>query len=222
MPVVSQTGVSYKFVKEKPKTWFELDELKKSTYMAFVISEDWSFFEHPGVDVEQVKIAISDYLEGKKLRGASTISQQVVKNLFYSHERSLERKFKELLTTFYLEKYLTKNEILEIYLNIIQFGDKLYGIGPATEFYFEKEADELKVNEAAYLAMLLPSPVRYSQSFFEQKVSEYGRSTINSILHKLSVVKVVKKSELKALQSEPLVFESQGVVDLILQQLQEL
>jgi monofunctional glycosyltransferase len=130
--------VQYDFVSEKPPRWVLLSELERSTYMAFVISEDWAFFEHKGIDWTQLKEALEDHFKkGKNLRGASTISQQVIKNLFLTHDRSLSRKVQEWVITTYMERHLSKEKILEVYLNIIEFGQGVWGIHHAAEFYFK-------------------------------------------------------------------------------------
>jgi len=154
--------VQYDFVTEKPPRWVLLSELERTIYMAFVISEDWAFFEHKGIDWNQLKLALeSHFKDGKNLRGASTISQQVVKNLFLTHDRRLSRKVQEWVITTYMEKNLSKEKILEVYLNIIEFGVGVWGIHHAADFYFKTTPDKLNVREAAFLAMLLPNPVRY-------------------------------------------------------------
>ncbi len=203
----SDGQVSYTVTRKRPKSWANISNMPRHVYYAFIVSEDWSFYNHQGVDFRQIYIAIKDHLQGEKLRGASTISQQLVKNLYTKSERSLERKIFEMLTTMYIEKRLTKNQILETYLNIIEFGEGLYGIKNASWYYFKKRPKDLLANEAAFLAMLLPNPKLYSQSFRDKKLSEYARSTVNSILKKLKVTKAIDEEDLLALSDIPLVFE---------------
>ncbi len=186
--------------------WRKLTEINEQAYMAIVISEDWRFFQHSGLDLEQVSIAIKDFILGKKMRGASTISQQLIKNLFTEGERSLARKAKEFLLTKYLENKVSKEKILETYLNNIQYGKDLYGFENASQFYFDKTSAELNVKEGAFLAMLLPSPVRYSISYKEKRLTEYADSKISSLLHKLKVAKVIDSDELLWYQELPLNF----------------
>lgn len=208
-----EKGVSYTFSSEKPKNWIALNHIKKSAYSAIVVSEDWAFYDHQGVDYNQLQIAILESLEGKRTRGASTISQQVVKNVFTNSERTLSRKIKELLGTIVLEKFLTKDKILEIYLNVIQYGEGLYGIEDASRHYFKKSASKLTTKEGAFLAMLLPSPVRYSQSFKEKELTDYARTTINTILDKMAVAKYITKKEALSLKEQKLSFEKKTVID---------
>lgn len=200
--------VIYEFVDKKPKNWISLDKIPKSSYLAIVISEDWAFFDHGGLDYEQLQIAVLESLQGKKLRGASTITQQLSKNLFTNSDRSLTRKIKELVITKILEHYLSKKKILETYLNIIEYGKDLYGIEPAAKFYFGKSARELNPKEGAYLAMLLPSPVRYSQSFYNRELTVFASDVINKILKKLVIAKVISEDYAEELIVSPIEFRS--------------
>jgi monofunctional biosynthetic peptidoglycan transglycosylase len=189
--------VRYSIVAKKPKNWVTLKEADYTAIHALVVSEDWPFYEHSGYDVEQIKKVVGESLdEGKLTRGASTISQQVVKNLFLSNERSLWRKFNELVFTIVMERELTKEKILEIYINIIEFGPEIYGIGPASMEYFHKVAKELNPREGAFLAMLLPNPKRYSQSFREKKLSEFAQKRVDEILEKMVQAGYLKREQL--------------------------
>ncbi len=206
---VSKEGVpTYTIVPKKPKGWIELKSLPKHVWGAILVSEDWAFFEHSGVDVSQVKEAIEDTLEhGKGLRGASTISQQVVKNLFLSNERSFVRKAREFAITLYMEREIEKKKILEIYLNIIEYGQGIYGLESAAKFYFKKSASELTAREAAFIAMLLPNPKAYSQSFRDGELSEYASKTVENILDKMRQAGFLTKEEREAMRGVALSFE---------------
>lgn len=133
------------------------DELK----LAVVVAEDINFFDHNGFDTFEVRQAVKARLEGKRLRGASTISQQVVKNLWLSPERSLGRKLKEAALTWRLERTLSKRRILEIYLNVAQFGPGVFGAEAASQRYFQIPAAGLNREQAARLAAGLPAPSRW-------------------------------------------------------------
>lgn len=188
--------VLYTVVSKRPGTWRSINQISNHAKNAIVVSEDWAFFQHEGVDTDQLKKAIEDHFtKDKKLRGASTISQQLVKNLFLSNERSFSRKIKEFFITKYLESRLTKDKILEIYLNIIQYGDKLYGIEPASRYYFKKGASDLNPNEAAFLAMLLPNPVKYSQSFRDKELTDFASKTVSDILVKMKQAKMISDNQ---------------------------
>lgn len=201
-------GVEYKILTKRPKGWSKLNSISKNATSAIMLSEDWDFFGHEGVDISQVKEAALDGLKGERLRGASTISQQVTKNLFFTSDRTVQRKLKELLATLYLEKKVSKDKILEVYLNVIQYGDGIYGIKSASKHYFNKSPKSLTAKEGAFLAMLLPSPVRYSQSFKEKKLTKFASGTVNNILDKMALAKVISPEKAKFLKKEPLNFES--------------
>lgn len=194
----TKKNVSYKIVSKKPANWKSLKEIDYTAAHAIVVSEDWDFYNHSGYDLGQVKEAVTDSVNGKKLRGASTISQQLVKNLFLSNERSFIRKIKELSFTMYMERSLTKEKILEIYLNIIEYGDGVYGISNASKHYFNKEAKALSAREGAFLAMLLPSPTKHAQSFKEKTLTPYASKVVDSILDKLVRAKYIKKEQLNS------------------------
>lgn len=191
--------VDYTLTDYKSDEWVDLSSLDKKFYMALVVSEDWDYFNHYGIDFRQIKDALwSHFLHGKKLRGASTITQQMVKNLFLSNERSFIRKFKEAGLSLFADAYLSKEKILEVYLNIIEYGPQLYGVVAASKHYFNAEPDVLFAKEGAFLAMLLPNPKRNSQSFRSRSLTEYGGRAIVDILHKLKTIKILSEFELEA------------------------
>ncbi len=202
-----EKGIEYKIVAKKPKGWSSLKNISKNATSAIMLSEDWDFFEHEGVDISQVREAAIDGLKGEKLRGASTISQQVTKNLFFTSDRTVQRKLKELAATLYLEKKVSKDKILEVYLNVIQYGDGIYGIKEAAKHYFKKSPKSLTAKEGAFLAMLLPSPVRYSQSFKDRKLTKFANETVNTILDKMALAKVISKEKADFLKTQELNFE---------------
>ncbi len=192
----SSTQVNYDLTDQKPKNWVSFEKIDYQALHAIVISEDWNFYKHRGFDSKQIRKAVWDFLlMGKPLRGASTITQQVIKNLFLTNERSLWRKVKEAAMAATLEKVMSKERILEIYLNIIEYGEELYGINDAARFYFSKEAKNLTPREGAFLAMLLPNPKKYSVSFRDKKLTHYAKITIDSILWKMAVTKYIDQQE---------------------------
>lgn len=181
-------SVSYEQVIKKPEAWASLKEISSGAISAIVASEDAKFMDHPGFDVEELEGALIESLEDpedKKSRGASTISQQLIKNLYLTHERSFSRKVNELMYTFILEGRVSKEKILESYLNVIEYGKNIYGIKMAANYYFNKPPSDLSAREGAFLAMLLPSPVRYSQSYRQRRLTPFAKRIINSILFKM-------------------------------------
>lgn len=144
-------------------SWVPLDSLPKSVQELALVAEDAKFFEHQGFDLEQIEYAmVANHQSGKKARGASTITQQVAKNLYLSKERELSRKAREAVITLLLENQLPKERILEIYLNIAQFDEGVFGIREASRHYLAKEPAGLTQEEAINLICLLPSPSKWN------------------------------------------------------------
>jgi monofunctional biosynthetic peptidoglycan transglycosylase len=143
--------------------WVSLGRIAPSLRNAVLIAEDSAFFQHEGLDYEQIKEAVkvnADKLEFA--RGASTITQQLAKNLYLSPSKNPLRKAEELLITFSLERHLSKRRIFEIYLNVIEWGDGIYGAEAASRAYYGKSSSELSDPEAAALAAVIINPRRYS------------------------------------------------------------
>jgi monofunctional biosynthetic peptidoglycan transglycosylase len=142
--------------------WVPLGRISLHLQRAVIAAEDASFFIHDGFDWEGIKDAAIENIEtGEMKRGGSTITQQLAKNLYLSSERSLFRKAREALITRSLERHLTKERILELYLNVAEWGRGVYGAEAAARHHFGKSAHELTADEAAWLAAILPSPQRY-------------------------------------------------------------
>jgi len=154
-------------------TWKPIDRISPHLRRAVVITEDWNFWSHDGVDWNAVEQAFDRALEkGELSRGGSTITQQLAKNLYLSPDRSLVRKLRELLITFRLEDELSKERILEIYLNIAEWGDGIFGAEAAARHYYHRSAADLTAAQAARLAVALPNP-------FERAPSERSRQLDN-------------------------------------------
>lgn len=144
------------------KDWVPLNRISPNAVRAVIALEDANFCKHTGFDWDEVKDALSDHLKGGRLRGASTISMQTAKNLFLWPGRDIARKAIEAPLTFLLEKLWTKRRILEVYLNVIEWGPGIYGIEAASRAYFKKSASRLTRREAGLLAAVLPNPRRWS------------------------------------------------------------
>ena len=126
---------------------------------AVIVAEDANFYRHEGIDVTALKNAIKYDLEQKRFaRGASTITQQTAKNLFLSRDKTITRKIEEVYLAKRLEQELTKGRIIELYLNIVELGPMVYGIGHGARYYFDKPASTLTPRECAFLAAMLPGP----------------------------------------------------------------
>ncbi|MDC1174407.1 transglycosylase domain-containing protein [Bacteriovoracaceae bacterium] len=200
--------VDYKIVGKKPKNWVTLKQMNYTAVHAIVVSEDWAFYDHSGYDSNQIADAIQEATEGGRKRGASTISQQLVKNLFFTNDKSLYRKAKEFVSSVVLERNLSKEKILETYLNVIEFAPGVYGIGNASKFYFNKHPKDLTAKEGAFLAMLLPNPKRNMESFKQKGLTEFGEKTVNAILEKMVVSGYLKKEQLDGVKADVLFRDS--------------
>lgn len=132
------------------------EEFPKDLVRTLLILEDCHFYEHKGVNAAAIKKSLPAYLSGKKRSGASTITQQLVKNLYFPFQASFIRKFIEIILSLFLEKELSKDRILELYVNVVNFDNGQYGITAASEFYFGKRPAELTLNECVFLIMMLP------------------------------------------------------------------
>jgi len=147
-------------VGELAHTWVPREEIAWNAARAVIASEDQRFAEHHGIDFESVNQALVDYRDGEGLRGASTITQQVAKNLFLWQGRSFVRKGLEAYFAVLIELCWTKERILEVYLNIVELGPGVFGVEAAAGAYFGRSAASLGVAEAALLAAVLPNPER--------------------------------------------------------------
>jgi monofunctional glycosyltransferase len=144
-------------------SWIPLDSIPKVIQEVALIAEDAKFYEHQGFDLEQIEYAVvANHQAGKKARGASTITQQVAKNLYLSKDKEMSRKLREAAITLIMENYLPKDRILETYLNIAQFDEGVFGIRAAARHWLKKEPSELTQDEAVNLVCLLPSPTKWN------------------------------------------------------------
>ncbi|MDB4968325.1 MAG: glycosyl transferase family 51 [Myxococcales bacterium] len=154
----------------KNPSWRSLDSLPPSVVRAFLVAEDGHFFAHHGFDVERIGRALAADLDAQRFdRGASTITQQVAKNLWLGGERTLGRKLEEAVLAWRLEQVLDKRRILELYLNLVELGPGVFGVQDASEKYFGKIPDELSSDEAAQLAALLPAPRRGMDAAWQKR-----------------------------------------------------
>jgi monofunctional biosynthetic peptidoglycan transglycosylase len=154
------------FDKEKEmrlkKDWVSISKISKNVPQAVIAAEDQKFMEHNGFDIEAMKKAWENNQKGKRVKGGSTITQQTAKNVFLSPSRNLIRKGLEAYFTFLMELIWSKERIMEVYLNVIEMGEGIYGIEAAAQTYFKKPASKLSRQEAALIAAVLPNPRRWS------------------------------------------------------------
>jgi len=149
---------------ELSKSWKPLDDISPNLALAVVCSEDQNFLMHYGFDFEALKKAMLNNEKHKRIRGGSTISQQTAKNVFLWNGRNYIRKGFEAYFTLLIETCWSKERIMEVYLNVIEFGDGIYGAEAASQHYFKKPAAKLSKEEAAVLACLLPNPRVYGKN----------------------------------------------------------
>jgi monofunctional biosynthetic peptidoglycan transglycosylase len=139
--------------------WTPSESIPTEMDWAVIVAEDANFYQHEGVDVKAIKQALKYDLEKRRFaRGASTITQQTAKNLFLSQKKTITRKIEEIYLARRMEHELSKGRILELYLNIVELGPMVYGIGHGAHYYFDKPASSLTPRECAFLAAMLPGP----------------------------------------------------------------
>lgn len=139
--------------------WIPLERIPAAMKWAVVVAEDAGFYQHSGFDLQALRQALEYNLKQKRLaRGASTITQQLAKNLYLSRGKTLNRKLKEVYLAYRLEQALSKDRILELYLNLIEVGPMVHGVGEGARFYFGKPASAMTPAECAFLAAMLPGP----------------------------------------------------------------
>ncbi len=173
------------------KEWVPLSEISPKLQYAVVASEDFRFYEHNGFDWVAIERALKSNERGKKMRGGSTISQQTAKNVFLWPSRSWVRKGFEAYFTVLIEWIWGKPRIMEAYLNVVEFGDGIYGVGAASEVFFKKPASKLSASEAALLAAVLPNPRR----FLVAKPSPYTRFRQTMIQRRIPIAARLSEKE---------------------------
>lgn len=145
------------------RVWVPLAKISPLLQQAVVISEDDLFYQHDGFNIPMIKEAFRVNLEKKRyVRGASTITMQLARNAFLHKRKTIVRKLRELILTRRIEAALTKKQILEMYLNIVEWGEGIYGAEAAARFYFDKPASQLTLAEASLLAAMLPNPIYFN------------------------------------------------------------
>jgi penicillin-binding protein 1A len=183
-----------------------LSALPPLVVRAVLASEDAGFYGHHGFDFGEMQEALSSAGARGRLRGASTISQQVAKNVFLSPERTLGRKMREALTTVSLEVALGKRRLLEVYLNLVEWGPGVYGIGAAAHHWFGKDVRDLDPKEAAFLASIIPNPIRYEMYRRRGGLTEAWESRVRGLLLKLRAADAISDDDLHRVWDERLAF----------------
>lgn len=156
--------------------WRDYDEISEYMKKAIVAAEDGKFMQHHGFDWDGIQAALERNNDtGKVVAGGSTISQQLAKNLFLYNKRSFIRKGQEAVATWMMERMWSKERILEVYLNSVEFGDNIYGVEAATQHYFGKSSRSLSREQAVFLAAILPNPKYYQDHQNDRKLQNRER-----------------------------------------------
>lgn len=161
--------------------WVSIDSISPNMIQAVVAAEDNLFLSHWGFDYKSIKKARDEQKKGRRVRGASTISMQVSKNVFLWHGRTWTRKGLEAGFTILIEALWTKERIMEVYLNIAEFGPSVYGIEAASQKYFKKSAKNLTRNQSALLATVLPSPLKRNPNAPTQYMLNYQQRVLKNM-----------------------------------------
>ena len=184
--------------------FLNLEEIPEHLQMALISYEDSGYWHHNGVDIPAIVSALRQNLSrGKVVVGGSTITMQTVKNLFLGHEKTLARKFQEIVLAWHLERVLGKDKILEAYVNTIEFAPDVYGIHSAARHFFNKRVTELSLVESVYLASILPNPKDRYRFFCQGRVSKGYWDVIENGLVRMSSLGMIGEAErIKAQQSQ--------------------
>ena len=184
------------------QVWVPFSHISSYLVKAVLIAEDDKFWRHEGFDFEAIEKAIEKDIKQKKFKfGGSTISQQLAKNLYLSPSKNPVRKIKEAVLTWRIERTLSKRRILELYLNVAEWGDGVFGIGAASLHYYGKSASDLNPEEAALLASVLPNPRKYSPVKESRYVANRSRIIYN-IMVKRGIVEPEYEEEIEPAYEE--------------------
>lgn len=188
--------------------WVSMDKISPNIIKAVLIGEDDGFWKHDGFDVKGMENAIERSIKKKTLAGGSTISQQLSKNLYLSPSKNPVRKIKEAIITWRIEKTLSKRRILEIYLNVAEWGDGIFGIEAAARHYYHKSAKNLTAIEASRLAAVLPNPIKYNPTGNQKYVKNRSR-IIFKTMKRRGVIQSIYKEVMTPPKEETTLLESQ-------------
>lgn len=200
LKVLAKNKVISKLQKKKNYfKWTKLSDVNRDYLYTLVMAEDSNFFKHSGINYDALVDAMAkNYKSDSYTYGASTISQQVAKNLFLSNNKSLFRKLQEFFITKRLEKKFSKNEILEIYFNLAEFGPDIYGVRAASYRIFKKSPKSINAAEGALISLLLPSPRRYYYSIVQNhNISKKQKRKIKRVLTDMRFMEYISYKQYK-------------------------
>ena len=176
--------------------WVDYARIPYAQRRAIQVSEDANFFLHNGLDVQEIQAALVGGLtSGDKTRGGSTLTQQLVKNLFLSRDRTAMRKVQELFITFLVESSMGKDQIFETYANMIEWGPNIYGLHEASYYYFARAPRQLSLKEMAYLASIIPGPILYHKYYEDDRIPPKHLAKINFLLKRLRKLNTIKTDQ---------------------------
>jgi len=188
-----------------------LDQISPYVPKSIMSTEDSAFYKHHGFIPSEFKSALVTNLKNCKFAyGASSITMQTVKNVLLTPEKTLARKLQELFLTWHVENTLTKDRILEIYLNVIEYGPGLYGIGPAAQHYFGKPAKDLNPVEAAFFSSILPNPKERYKQYCAGTLTKWTTGKIERILGIMLKRDRLTQEEYDKAMATPLLFSKDG------------
>ena len=207
---LTKTGRSEQGFQTGPMTsnWIAYKDILYTQRRLIQVSEDASYFVHKGIDLSEIKSAVVGALTSKeRARGGSTLTQQLVKNLLLSRDRTAMRKVQELFLTFLVESSLTKEAIFELYANLIEWGPQLYGLHSAAQYYFGKKPKDLSLREMAYLTSIIPGPLLFHKYYENNEIPAKHHNKLNLMLKRLRRLNTIKTDEeLELALNETLVF----------------
>lgn len=192
-------------------SWTPLDDISPFMVAAVLTTEDGAFYKHKGFNHAAIRSSVQANLKARRfVRGASTITMQLAKNLFLARDKALSRKIEEVILTDYLEQSFRKDDMMELYLNVVEFGPDVYGITEAAEYYFGRKPEELHLAECFFLASLLPSPIRYGRLRDKGEVSESWMRHLKALMEISAKNGKISSAELEEGLKEPVVFVRPG------------
>lgn len=184
--------------------WIPFSKISSHLKRAVMIAEDDAFYQHNGFDWKQIRESLKVNWKKKAFkRGGSTITQQLVKNLYLGPQKNIFRKIREWILTYQMESTLTKDRILELYLNLIEWGPGVYGAEAASRYYFGASAGSLSPSQAAYLAAILPNPKLYGTTRYKRKAN-WRANLIQKRMSRSSSQKIEEKKETAVEEETPL------------------
>jgi hypothetical protein len=192
-------------------SWTDLDNISPFMIAAVLTTEDGAFYKHHGFNHSAIRNSTAANLKARRfVRGASTITMQLAKNLFLSREKTLSRKIEEVILTDYLEQAFRKDDMMELYLNVIEFGPDIYGVTQAADYYFGRKPEELNLPECFFLASIMPSPIRYGKLRDKGQVSEGWMKHIQTLMEIAAKNNKVTRAELTEGLAQPIAFVKPG------------